>query len=175
MRKLWVFLLILLWSMVFLAPSLAAEPSPVPRVGSLVPELQLPDLNGNLISLSSLREKKTVILTFWTTWSKSCVEEILWLQKIYDKYADRDLEILAVSFDSKTSNLRTFLSKNNISFPVLTDRKHKYLDSYCILVIPSTFLISKSGILQNIYVDFDDTIKKNLEKDLVELITPSEE
>jgi len=143
-----------------------------PKVGLPAPKLELPNLKGETVSLSSLQGEKIVILTFWTTWSKTCSDELIFLQKLYNKYEGKNLEILAVSFDSKTTNLQSFINKNNITFPVLTDKKHRYLDKYCILIIPTTFLIDKSGILQNIYVDFDAVIRKNLEKDLAELLVP---
>jgi len=56
-----------------LAPSEQSTPVPVaelpvaPIPGARAPDLQLADLNGNEVSLSSLRGQ-AVLLNFWATW-----------------------------------------------------------------------------------------------------------
>jgi cytochrome oxidase Cu insertion factor (SCO1/SenC/PrrC family) len=56
-------------------PSPATQPAPTPApdlpigpvTGALAPDLTLPDLSGNQVTLSALRGK-AVLLNFWTTW-----------------------------------------------------------------------------------------------------------
>lgn len=106
---------------------------------------------------------KKVILTFFTSWSKSCQAELDNLQAIYG--ANRsDLEILAVSFDKKTKDLKTFLAKTNLPFPVLQDKKLLSIDTYQILIIPTTFCINRNGVIEKVFVDYDDNVKKALEE-----------
>jgi len=56
-----------------LAPSEQSTPVPVadlpvaPVSGAQAPDFQLPDLNGNEVTLSSLRGQP-VLLNFWATW-----------------------------------------------------------------------------------------------------------
>jgi hypothetical protein len=50
-----------------LAPTPAPDLPIGPVTGALAPDLTLPDLSGNQVTLGALRGK-AVLLNFWTTW-----------------------------------------------------------------------------------------------------------
>jgi peroxiredoxin len=79
---------------------------------------------------------------------------------------------VAVSFDNKSSLVNNFLEKNDLTITALIDKKHKYLDEFHILIIPTAFLIDSTGVLRNIYVDFDETIKESITADVNGLLAP---
>ena len=60
----------------------------------LAPNFELPDLQGNLRSLTSLRGKY-VIIDFWGSWCVWCIRGFPAMKDVYAKYKD-DLEILGV-------------------------------------------------------------------------------
>ena len=68
--------------------------------------------------------------------------------------------------------VRSFLEKNDLAITALIDKKHKYLDEFHILIIPTAFLIDSAGVLRNIYVDFDETIKESITADVNGLLNP---
>jgi peroxiredoxin len=139
--------------------SLAAGAEPAPEVGSAAPALSLTALSGQDISLQDYIGAKKVILTFFTSWSRSCQEE---LQGLSELYQDRPtgLEILAVSFDKKSKDLKSFVARTAPPFPVLHDRKLTAIDAFQILIIPTTFCIGRDGVIEKIFVDYDDNVKK---------------
>ena len=132
-----------------------AETAPI--VGSTAPGLELSNLEGNLINLYSYQSKKPVLLVFFTSWSKSCQAELTDLREIYKS---ADFEILAVSFDKKQKELRSFISKEKIPFPVLVDKNLSLLDKFQVLILPTTFCIGRNGAIEKIFVDYDDNVKK---------------
>ena len=75
----------------------------------------------------------------------------------------------AVSLNKKISKVQPFVDKNKLTFTILIDKKYKSLDLFRILIIPTTFIVDKNGILKNIYVDFDENIQKVLEKEVKKL------
>lgn len=141
---------------------LAAAAEPSPKIGFAAPTLELPSVNGGVVSLrKSVGEK--VILTFFTSWSKACQDELKNLQSIYGT-SKTPLDVLAVSFDKKTKDLNAFLAKTNPPFPVLHDKKLSSIDTYQILILPTTFCINRDGVIEKVFVDYDDNVKKALEE-----------
>ena len=81
------------------------------------------------------------------------------------------VKVIGVSLDRKASDVEKFISQNNIDFTVLIDKKQKYLKDFGILIIPTLFVIRENGKLENIYVDFDDSTRKGVFKDIAKLIS----
>jgi hypothetical protein len=59
----------------------------------------LPDTKGNMVSVSSLRGKY-VLVSFWSTASQECLNELPALKAIYTAYHGKGLEIYQVSLDT---------------------------------------------------------------------------
>ena len=60
---------------------------------------------------------KTVVLNFWGSWCPPCVEEIPMLSKLSSSLNDKNVLFLGIGIDSP-SNIREFLKKSPISYPV---------------------------------------------------------
>lgn len=146
--------------------SVAEQPRSL-DIGAPVPQLELPTTRGDRFSLSSLKGKP-VVLTFYATWSKSCLENLKFLSSLQEKF--RNLEVVTVAFENKAASLDSFIRTNNIDLLTLIDKKKKSLDNFQILIIPMTFLVDRNGILQNIYVDFDDSVKSSMISDIQQLL-----
>jgi len=137
-------------------------------IGAPIPQLELPTTRGDRFSLSSLKGKP-VVLTFYAIWSKSCLENLKFLSSLQEKF--RNLEVVTVAFENKTASLDSFIRTNNIDLLTLIDKKKKSLDNFQILIIPMTFLVDRNGILQNIYVDFDDSVKESMVSDIKQILS----
>ncbi len=68
-------------------------------IGNQVPVINLPDIHGNPVNLSSV-EGKYKLLYFWAAWSAPCRLANQTLPEIYKKYKNKGLNIYAVSFDT---------------------------------------------------------------------------
>jgi len=132
-----------------------------PASGSGLPALSLPNLQNKIVNIPDFYGKP-LILAFFASWSKSCADEVLFLDGIYGKYKSKGIKIVGISFDKKTESLENFITKNNVSFDLLIDKKLKSINKYAILIIPTTMLINKEGKIENTFVDFDDNTKKSI-------------
>ena len=148
--------LVFLVAMVILltTPCIAAE---LPSIGEPPPALTLPNLSGKVVELSNFSGRPTV-LTFFTSWSDTCKQELADLQVFYKGLAP-SLEVVAISLDRKSKTLQEFLANNDYSFKFLIDKKLSSLNKYAILIIPTTFLINREGQVEKILVDYDDNVK----------------
>ena len=151
-------ILISLLLMTGCSPQPTPTPSPTPtsipqapQVGKRAPDFQLPDLEGQSVSLSEF-QGKPVLLNFWATWCGPCRQEMPHIQGIFEEKSDTDLIILAVDIGEELSTVNNFLQNGNFSFTVLLDTKQEISLKYNIRAIPTTFFIDKDGIIQEIKV-----------------------
>ena len=115
--------------------------------GNLAPNFQLPNLDGETVSLSDLRGKP-VMLNFWATWCPPCRAELPYIQQIYEEQSTRGFVVLTVNLGESPSKVKEFVQSYGLSFPVLLDTKQGTAQKYNIGGIPTTFFIDKNGIIQ---------------------------
>jgi thiol-disulfide isomerase/thioredoxin len=114
------------------------------QVGKESPDFTLQNLEGEEVSLSDYRGK-IVILNFWATWCKYCVQEMPDLQKFDDE--NEDLVVLAVNVEEDYDIVKNYIDNTNYSFPVLLDKSGDISSNYLVSAFPTSFFIDKNGIL----------------------------
>jgi DsbE subfamily thiol:disulfide oxidoreductase len=103
-------------------------------------------LEGETKSLSSYKGK-VVFLNFWATWCGPCRIEMPSLEALYNKFSDKDLEILAVNCREDQAAVSSFLKNEGFTFPVLLDLNGRVSMNYGVQAIPTTFLIDRDGMI----------------------------
>jgi len=103
-------------------------------------------LEGEKRSLSSYKGK-VVFLNFWATWCGPCRIEMPSLEALYNKYSDKDLEMLAVNCGEDQATVRSFMKNEGFTFPVLLDSDGRVSINYGVQSIPTTFLIDRDGMI----------------------------
>ena len=120
------------------------------RAGERAPEIGLNDLNGNRITLASLRGK-VVLVDFWASWCEPCAEEMPVLERLYTQYRSQGFEIVGVSQDRTEGNVRGFLREHRVSFPIVHDGAHAVAGRYRPPRMPSSFIIDRSGVVRHVH------------------------
>lgn len=109
------------------------------------PDFALPDTSGKTVRLSDF-SGKVVLLNFWATWCRECVEELPELESLHAKYKDKGLAVIAIAIDRKAETVADYLLKNPLFFTVLADsRGEVFIKSYTVFGVPATFLIARDG------------------------------
>ncbi|MFN4314844.1 MAG: TlpA family protein disulfide reductase [Chitinophagaceae bacterium] len=110
-------------------------------------QVRLPDVNGDSISLSSLKGK-VVLLDFWASWCLPCRAANKKLVKLYAKYRAQGFEIFGVSVDESKAAWKKAISKDKITWMQVNDdggNMGKTITDWNVTVIPTSFLINKKG------------------------------
>jgi peroxiredoxin len=139
--------------------------------GKLAADFKLPNLEGTVISLSSLRGK-VILLNVWATWCAPCREEMPSIETLYEEFSkDRDFVVLAVSQDSAGRGaVDSYVRKNGYKFTVLLDPQNQVGDAYEVSGIPETFIIDRTGRIVAHHVGPYDWAQPEMRDALRELI-----
>jgi cytochrome c biogenesis protein CcmG, thiol:disulfide interchange protein DsbE len=166
-RKPWVFTGWLSAALSVLA--LVVAPLSALDAGAKMPEIGLTDLSGKKVDLASLAGK-VVVVDFWATWCAPCKEELPVLQKLYAKYSAKGLVVVGVSVDKDPSNIKGFLAKLPMTFPIVHDAGQQVAGRYKPPRMPSSYIVDRKGIVRFVHGGFRADDAPVFEKQIVGLL-----
>lgn len=126
----------------------AQDTSSLLTVGSDAPSFTLKTVNEEPVSLSDFRGKY-VVLDFWASWCPDCRKLNPMMFNLFNKYKDKNVAFLGVSFDIDKKVLADYLYKSHISWPQVSEfKKWKETEisvKYGIKWIPTVYVVSPDG------------------------------
>ncbi len=115
--------------------------------GSPAPDINLPQMDGSLLALSSLRGKY-VLIDFWASWCGPCRKENPEVVRLYNRYQDKGFEIYGVSLDESKDQWLNAIQKDGLPWRHVSDLKGAAgvaVQLYDVQTIPKTVLLDKDG------------------------------
>jgi cytochrome c biogenesis protein CcmG/thiol:disulfide interchange protein DsbE len=130
------------------AGSAAGEPA-LAQPGFPAPDFELTALDGSQVHLSDL-QGQAVILNLWASWCPPCRAEMPALNCVYHDYAEKGLVVIGLNLTSQDSRAaaEAFAQENQLDFPILLDETGEAEAHYRTDALPTTFFISRAGIVQ---------------------------
>jgi len=130
-------------------------------------DLQFQPMAGLGFKLSDL-SGKVVLINFWATWCSPCMLELPILERLYAQYKDRGFEVLAISTDEDLYKVQTFVSRNKLSFPVISQPALK--KTFGIEEVPVSLFVDKQGTLRYRKLGFEYGDEREIEFVIMELL-----
>ncbi len=121
------------------------------RLGQPI-ELGFTAVDGHLVSLAALKGK-VVVMDFWAPSCGPCVRDFPHLKELYRKYKAQGLEVLGISVDPDQKDLKRFLEKDPLPWPVKYDgheSRERVAQAFGIEEIPVVWLIDRHGLLRDL-------------------------
>ena len=116
------------------------------RVDNVKPaNFSLYDINGNLVNFKQF-EGSYLLVNFWATWCKPCVNEIPSLNNLHKKLSiNNNFQVIAINIGQNKAVVEKFLNDvPKIDFMILLD-ENMDLTEWSVQAIPTTFLVNNKG------------------------------
>lgn len=102
------------------------------------------DIDNNPVILKNIYARKHVLLVFWGTWCKPCIEEIPLLREIRVQYSKEQLEIISVASQSKPEKVRQLIKEQQMDWIHIVNQED-IIQLYQVNVYPEMYLIDTTG------------------------------
>ena len=120
------------------------ETSSVP--GSFSPDFTFSttDRNGQLYSEQIFSNSQLTMVNFWEPWCGPCVNEMPDIEKLYENYKDKGLQVIGVySETSMESDVTEILKDSNIRYLILNYTVE--FDQFQTGYVPTTIFVDQNG------------------------------
>lgn len=114
-----------------------------------VPNISASDIYGRPFDLSAIHDK-VLIVNFWASWCKPCLEEFPSMLKLARELKS-GVTLVALSHDYDLEDITNFLkafdAENDSNLVVIWDKDKKFASAFGTQVLPESFIIGKGGVL----------------------------
>ena len=117
------------------------------EVGMKAPQFTLPDKNGNMVTMSTVKGKIKII-DFWASWCGPCRLNNPALRKLYDEYHDKGLEIIGVSLDTSKAGWEKAMDKDGLIWINVSSLKGwdcEIVHLYNVKGVPALFVLDENN------------------------------
>ena len=164
------FLFLLTFMLIVSLPILAQDEEDL--TGRKAPNFKLIDLDGKYIELNKETGNGPILLSFWATWCKPCLEEMAEYNKIHDQYKDKGFTLLAISTDTEKSiaKVKPYIKSKGYNFTVLLDTNNEAARKYYAQQMPYTVLLDKNGNIVYTHLGYMKGDEQKVEKLITDLL-----
>lgn len=124
----------------------ARAEAPAPGLGR-APAFTLRTVTGERLELAALLERGPVLLDFWATWCKPCLQSLPELETLHRRHAGGGLTVIGVSIDGPRNHarVRPFARRLGLTFPVALDEGERLQQLFHVRAVPTSILIGRDG------------------------------
>ncbi len=112
--------------------------------GDAAPAFSVKTEKGTVITEKSFGGK-VLVLNFWASWCRPCVEEFGGLNQFAQEAAGQGVVVLGVSVDRNEKGYRRFLESYRPAFQTSRDPEADIAASYGTFLFPETYIIDREG------------------------------
>lgn len=136
------------------------------KIGDRMPDFEVQDQDGRVVSSKDLLGKKTVVYFYPKDNTSGCTAEACNLRDNYESFVARGYNVVGVSKDSVASH-KKFAEKHDLPFTLLADTSTGMLQSFgawgekkmygktTVGTIRKTFIFNEEGVLTEIIEKVD--------------------
>jgi len=118
------------------------------QTGNELPSVDIKTLDGETFNTSDIKNDGPIFLSFWATWCKPCIKELIAIDENYVDWQDETgLKVYAISIDDTKSMSRVapFVNGRAWEFEVLLDMNSDFKRAMNVINVPHSFILDKNG------------------------------
>jgi len=113
-----------------------------------LPSIDLKTITGETFNTSEIKNDGPILLSFWATWCKPCIKELMAIDENYIDWQDETgFKVVAVSIDDTKSQARVtpFINSRGWEYDILLDPNSDFKRAMNVTNIPHSFILDKDG------------------------------
>lgn len=145
-------------------------------LGQKAPDFTLKNLERKNFTLYDRLENGPVLIDFWATWCKPCLEAMPHITEINKRYKEQGLQVAGISIDNPRSQakVKPMVRAKGFNFEILIDGDQEVRKLFGGTVVPLTLLINTEGEIVYRHIGYVPGDEKILEEKIVALMSESE-
>lgn len=130
------------------------------KTAQIAPNFTMSTVDGRRINLTDF-QGKVVLVNIWATWCPPCVREIPRLQRTFEAYRDQGFVLIGMNttFQDDQAKVAKFVADQGITYPVALDTEGVGARDYAGRLMPTSYLINRSGKIVSVQVGEVDEAK----------------
>jgi thiol-disulfide isomerase/thioredoxin len=141
-----------------------------PAADPKLPSFSLSTLSGSAFSRDALSDK-VVLVDFWATWCKPCLDEIPHWNALQARYGGRGLTVLGITVESGApSEIKASVEKHKIRYQIVIGDVDIVKGFGGITGFPTTFLVDRHGFIRKKYAGQYPSKHAEIERDIQTLL-----
>jgi cytochrome c biogenesis protein CcmG, thiol:disulfide interchange protein DsbE len=118
-------------------------------VNAQIPAAEVKTVDGKSLNTSSIsNDGKPIVISFWATWCKPCVQELSAMHDLYGDWVEETgVKVYAVSIDNARSmkQVAPFANGKAWEYEILLDPNGDFKRAMNVVNVPHTFIINGKG------------------------------
>jgi len=118
----------------------------VPNKPTIMDDIVLPDLSGHIEAVRK-QPGSIIFVNFWASWCPDCRHEMPAMERLYNRFKDKGLAMVAVNLMEPPDIVRSFRDEYGLTFPQLLDQTGEMARRFSLRSIPTTYLLDDKGLI----------------------------
>lgn len=116
---------------------------------SIYQSLEVTTTQGDKLKLSEVKSP-IVILNFWASWCKPCLQEFPSLVSLAKRYTNDQIKVIGINsdYEDQEKNIKKTVDKYKLNFDNVADVDNKVLDSFLISAIPVSIIYHHGKVVE---------------------------
>ena len=122
------------------------------QVGDYLPDFRVEMNDGRTVTDDVLKETVSVVMFFHTS-CPDCQQVLPQMQKIYDEYASKNVQIALISREETEETIEVFWNEKGLKMPYSAQKNRIIYETFAQDRIPRVYICEKGGKIRYIFTD----------------------
>lgn len=139
------------------------------KVGDSLPDFRVEMNDGRTVTDETLKETASVVMFFHTS-CPDCQQVLPHMQKIYDEYVSKTVQIVLISREETSESIDIFWQEKGLKMPYSAQKNRVVYETFAQTRIPRIYVCEKGGKIRYMFTDNPNPSYDDLKSALEDVI-----